>query len=513
MNNNRLVYHLIGSLSKAEKRYVSRYAAFNRDKSRLLKLFNFINEHGITGDEDLRKSNKNATLLRDLEVSKVHLTQLILVSLRQYHRQEGGERRLRGLMDDADLLWRKSQYQACAQTLKKIKRLAKSLGYYTYVLEAVYMERNMMGTHPAFPLTEETVDIANREEKEALEALQTEFKFRNLAARSAIIHKRFGNSRSETDFAEITALAAMPEYDVSEATTLRSKRFYHHSMLTYYSSIGNLERAVMHNREILETYNAPELIREHAAGFIIAHNNQALLHLRLKQYKSALEILEALPLQLKSAIRRPNRELQWRVQVARLNYSLGICLECGDMHRAKPLILEAEDFIARFARTISVMRLSEMRFSIASYYLINNQPDKALEYLSAVEQTDYVRQKHDLYISVRIMQLIAHYELGNTLLLPYLVRSLYHAVMSRERLFRFESVLIGFMRKDLLKIVDKRSAQRSFKKLHATFEVLYNDPLEQHAFINFDILSWLDSKIRNISFTQAIYEKHGHLLV
>ena len=154
-----------------------------------------------------------------------------------------------------------------------------------------------------------------------------------------------------------------------------------------------------------------------------------------------------------------------------------------------------------------------MRFSIASYYLINNQPDKALEYLSAVEQTDYVRQKHDLYISVRIMQLIAHYELGNTLLLPYLVRSLYHAVMSRERLFRFESVLIGFMRKDLLKIVDKRSAQRSFKKLHATFEVLYNDPLEQHAFINFDILSWLDSKIRNISFTQAIYEKHGHLLV
>lgn len=509
---NNLVYDLILGLSRPEKRYVNRYAAFNRSGSRLLKLYKAVNTHQIHSDEELKATRGTAPLLRDLEVSKVHLTQLILQALRQFHRKESGERQLRGYLDDADLLWRRSHYRACAQMLRKVKKLGHALGYYTYVLEAIHMERNLMATHSAFPLTNETVSAIDAEEKSVLQALITENRFRHFAAQSALTHKRYGNSRSPDDFAAITALIANPEHAEEAATTIRAQRFYHHSMLTYYTSVGDVEGGLRHNQQILDTYSAPELIRENAPGFVIAHSNQALLHLRLKQYRTALRILDELPIKLRQAIKRPNRELLWRVQVTRLNYSLGICIECGNIELAKPLVQEAITFIEAHAANINAMRLSEMRFSIASYYLLTHQPDTALQYLMDVEASPYVRNKNDLYVSARIMQLIAHYEMGNRQLLPYLLRSVYHAIMKRERLFRFEQVLIRFMRTDLVRVVDKRSAQRNFRKLYNALEPLQDDPLEQHAFINFDILSWLDSKVRHITFAEAVAEKHGYLL-
>ena len=111
----------------------------------------------------------------------------------------------------------------------------------------------------------------------------------------------------------------------------------------------------------------------------------------------------------------------------------------------------------------------------------------------------------DLQCYARLLHLIAHYELGNSGILEYLVKSVYRFMAKMENLSVVEEEIFKFIRSTF---------HLSYRKLRPEFEQLLNklksyesNRYETRAFAYLDIISWLESKVRNEPVQKVIRDK------
>ena len=74
-------------------------------------------------------------------------------------------------------------------------------------------------------------------------------------------------------------------------------------------------------------------------------------------------------------------------------------------------------------------------------------------------------------------------------------------------MFRFEKIILGFIKRTALTFKNKEVQREAFKKLKQELLPLLNNDFEKQAFDNFDFIAWLDSRIENISFADAVRKK------
>jgi hypothetical protein len=121
-----------------------------------------------------------------------------------------------------------------------------------------------------------------------------------------------------------------------------------------------------------------------------------------------------------------------------------------------------------------------------------------------VNESSDIRQ--DIQGMARIFNLILHYELGNSDSLEYFVKSTYRFLLKRNRLYKVESIVLNYLRKNA-NLFSQREVIESFKKLREELVPLSQDPFEKKAFEEFDLLSWLESKIEKKSFGEIVRSK------
>ena len=102
--------------------------------------------------------------------------------------------------------------------------------------------------------------------------------------------------------------------------------------------------------------------------------------------------------------------------------------------------------------------------------------------------------------------MISHYELGNYELIDYYIRSTYRFLLKKEDLHQFQRRILAFIKK-LDGYIRSDELDQSFKKLLEDLRVMEKDEFENRAFIYFDIISWLESKIQHIPIEEVIQRK------
>jgi hypothetical protein len=114
-------------------------------------------------------------------------------------------------------------------------------------------------------------------------------------------------------------------------------------------------------------------------------------------------------------------------------------------------------------------------------------------------------ERKDLQSLARILNLITHYELGNTMLLDSLLRSTYRYLNKANRLSEFERKMMSFIR-EAGKPHSKREMQKILETLKQDFEELSGQP-SYGVFDLFDIIAWLESKISGKPFATVVRER------
>ena len=107
------LFSLIKSLSKSEKRYFKLFAGFQGKGHNYMALFNSIDQMEAYDEKFIRKKFSGDPLLRQLHVTKNYLSKLILKSLKGYHMNESLNAKLKSLLLDVEILFRRDLLDQC----------------------------------------------------------------------------------------------------------------------------------------------------------------------------------------------------------------------------------------------------------------------------------------------------------------------------------------------------------------------------------------------------------------
>jgi len=118
-----------------------------------------------------------------------------------------------------------------------------------------------------------------------------------------------------------------------------------------------------------------------------------------------------------------------------------------------------------------------------------------------------VNLRNDLMCFALLMRIIVQFEMGKQDLLECTVRSVYRFLHKRKRLYKFEDIILRFIRNQAPGMNSKNEITSAFKKLKEELLPLTNDPFEKNAFAYFDMISWLESKIENKTFSEIVKSK------
>jgi hypothetical protein len=270
------------------------------------------------------------------------------------------------------------------------------------------------------------------------------------------------------------------------------------SRVMLHLALGDTDGAIRLSRTMIDLLDAHPEYREGNMGIYVASVNNylaaSLLHGESDDLFDRLARLRALD---------PPQERN-RVRIVEQSYSLEMWYHIGrgEFARAERLIGEIEEELRRHpgigakARLLFTYQFAYVRFALGEY-------DRALALLHAIETAPPAGVRHDLGFSAKILAILAHYELGNHDLLDYLLRSLYRHLTRRDRLHRFEALLLRHIRR-MARIADPADLPAYLRELRADLLPLLDDPGERGAFGYFDIIAWLDAHIEGEPFAVAV---------
>jgi hypothetical protein len=104
------------------------------------------------------------------------------------------------------------------------------------------------------------------------------------------------------------------------------------------------------------------------------------------------------------------------------------------------------------------------------------------------------------------MHLLAHYELGNDMIMESLTRSVYRFMAKMKNLTAVEEAIIGFLRKT--QNVPSRQLKPELIKLLDQVKVLEKNRHQTRSFAYLDIVSYLESKVQGKPMSVVLSEKH-----
>jgi hypothetical protein len=505
-NNNDPLYQLVKSLSKSEKRNFKLYAnrLQSNEDSKFMVLFDVIDKlNEYNEDKILQKAEDiSKTQLSNL---KAHLYKQILLSLRLHASNQDLDVYLREQIDYAKLLYNKGLYHQSLKMLDKAKTTASEFEKNLLLLEILDFEKHiesMYVTHSIDNTSEEISNAANLLNKK-IAGTNT---FSNLGLRLYGLYLKTSHVRNEKDFLFVNEFfkSNLPAYNLEELSFFEKLHLYQsyvwynyivQDFLTCYKYANRWVDLFEENKHLIPVYADLYLKGLHnllAALFYISHR---------QKFTEVLETLEKLGKEEFILNNENNSVLLFQyLYINKINYHFIL----GSFSEGLPMVKEIEEGVKRFDKKIDDNRILNFYYKIGCLYFGSGDNEKAIEYLNKViGYPGYFRS--DLQSFARILNLIAHYEMGNNRMVEHLVKSVYRFLSKLEEMNQVQQHIINFLRK--VPVMDTKSVKKEFIKLRSNLIKLQQDPYEKRAFLYLDIIAWLTCKIENRTIQEVMKEK------
>lgn len=494
MNSNISLFDLVKSLSGTEKRYLKLSPEFRADGNHK-RLFDCYDRMRSPNGALIRIEFENEPLLNQLHVAENALYKAILKTLRNFHAESSVEIELRNQLSDIELLYRKGLYGQCKTILKQTEKIAKRFENQFVLLEVYnwYSElRQVMADHKSFP--NHTVVFQN--EINSLNAHKNTIEYKKLSSDLFFHLRTEGFSRDASQFKEIEKIILSSQLQSeAKALTFRSKLSYYQLHGAYQTLKGNFEKAIEFQKKVVELLEAhPHQIQRKPLFYLISMNNLVIGQTKSKRYEEALNSIRALKASTqKFAIRN---SVDWQTKLFTTTHwlELDIFIQSGDLENGIALIPTVLSESERLRKHINPVHELQFDFAFSKLYFGSGKYKVALKWMNKILNHPDPELRSDIQCCTRMLQIITHYELKDWQTLPYSIINTTRYLKTSKKLYRAESALLSVMRK--LDDVEKEKEVKQLKKLKASFEEIFNDPLEKNLLENFDFLAWTEEKIK-----------------
>lgn len=498
---------LIRSLSKAEKRafklYARRNSSGNNGEMKFLMLFDTLDKMKVYDEDQLLKKTPGIKRSQ-LSNLKAHLYKQLLVSLRLTHSVDNSDVQIRERIDYARVLYNKGLYQQSLRWLENARVLARETRNDLLVLETLSFERLIESQYITRSI-HTRADELTIEAEEANRVIGMTNQLANLSLKLYGLYLKVGYARNEKDYYMVKEFFHSNLPDVEEAQLTYFEKLYLYMSYVWYHYITQdfLQCYRYATRWVNLFRDYPEMQQYRPDLYIKGMHNLLAALFNIQHYEHFIEMLDELE---HFADKRDefqfteNTELQL-FQFVYTNRINKYYME-GRFTDGLSLVPEIEAGIERFGYKMDSHHILLFWYKIGCLYFGSGDNKMAIRYLNKIINYPDTQLREDIHCFARILNLIAHFELGNDDLVDYQVRSVYRFLGKMEDLHLVQQAIFKFLRK--LPSISPDMLTSEFGKLHEKLVSLKEQPFEKRPFLYLDIISWLECKRDGVTVQEVI---------
>ncbi len=506
MEKTDALFLLVKSLTKSEKRQFKLYAGRlggNSEKN-FIALFSVLDKlEAFDEKQILAKTNIKK---QQLSNSKAHLYRQILVSLKLNPIHRNAKMQVREQLDFATILYNKGLHRQSLKVLDKAKSIALANEDSNLAFSIVELEKAVESQYITRSLSSRADNLIS-ESKELGEKTLMLSKLSNLSLQLYSMLLKKGYVSNDKDFDEIQQFfkEALPTYELKNLGII--ERLYLYKAYLWYSFIvQDFVASYRYAQKWVDLfYYNPEMKKTNPVFYLKGINyllESLFLIQHLTRFRSTLNFFE-------DELKNQNFLLNENTESLAFLYlylnKINLYFLEGNFNLGLGLIPEVLEEIENHRSKIDDHHLMVFYYKFASLHFGASQYEKCIYYLDKIIKNKQLGMREDLMCFTRILNLVAHYEAGIDQNLEVLIKSTYKFLIKMNELHLVQQKFISFLRN--LSNIYPHELKKAFKELHGELKVFENHPYEKRSFMYLDIISWLESKIDNVSVESIIKRK------
>lgn len=501
------LFQLIKSISKSEKRNFKLYAnrISSEKETKFLLLFDVLDHMEEYNEAIILKKNKEIKQSQ-LPNLKAHLYKQLLTSLRLTQVNHDISISIREQIDHAKVLYNKGLYQQSLKLLEKTKSLASKNKKNLLQFEIIEFEKLIESQYITKSIENRAEEIT-REANEICQTMNGVVFFSNMSIRLYGLYLKVGYVRNEKDLLMVKEFfnTNLHPYDIQKLS-FYEKLYLYQSYVWYNLIIQDFLMCYKYAQKWVDLFlTDPEMIQIQTDLYLKGLNNVlvALFYTNhLSTFNKNLRLLRKLE---KEDQFKHNSNLNILLRMFSFMHQINKHFMEGSFGKGIQLVPKIENFLEETKFGLDNHRALVFYYKIACLYFGDGQYKNAIKYLNKIADVRDTSLRGDIHCFARILNLISHYELENTELLEYQIRSTYRFLAKMEDLQEVQKYILRFLRR--LSMISPDQLKDELKKSRIDLQKWENDPFEKRAFLYLDLISWLDSKIQNRPVQEIIMEK------
>ncbi len=495
---------LIHSLTKAEKRHFKLFSSRlqRQEGTQFIKLFDLLEKTKDIDDDLIRKKLGNIAGVKYANLKR-NLYSNVLTSLRLVHSSKKVDLEIREQIDYARILYGKGLYLQSLRLLERIKVVALNHNQEILLLEIIEFEKLIESRHITRSHKDRTTQLSEESGRLADTVLNA-VKLSNLKLLMYGKYVQMGHVRSVKDEKIIQQVfkTNLPKTPPAQLNTI-DLISYHQCQVWYYFILLDFHQCLDHAIKWKELYDAKLfLIDRDPDSFMHAMHYILTCSYNLKHYNVFMKTLKELEKFREINYNRfnENSKILSFVYVHTSRFHMYF-LE-GRFKEGLEIVPKTIKRLDKYSVKLDEHRIMVFYYKIAWMYIGAGDPRSASTYLDKIIDLKSIPLREDLQGYARLLNLIAHYEMGNKGLLSYLVRSSNYFLKKMYDLNKVQKAILHFFNR--LMNADTFKEKELFNAFLPELQALSKDHYEQQAFIYLDIISWVKSKVNAVPLPQVI---------
>lgn len=510
MMSNRsadILFQLIKSMEKAEKRHFKLYIKRSSGKEdlKIVRLFDALDKLKEYEEKLLLKRMPGVTKPQ-LANLKIHLYKQILASLRLLKSADSLDLQLNEQFDYAHILYKKGLFHQSLRILDRTKEIAKSNQKFNFLPQLIALEKRIENLHITRSM-QDKAEILSAEANEVSRHIGMVARLSNLALKLYSWFVQHGHARNEEDEKDVRQF--MKENltpDVWEQTGFY-ERLYLYQSYTWYAFIRqDFLQYYRYTQKWVDLFmKQPLMVRVETGHYIKGLHNLLNSHFALRNYRQFEKVVKQFE-KLAQTDRVKDHD-SFRIQAfiyistARINQHFML----GTFKPGLSLIPGIEEKLATYHLFIDSHRILVLNYKFAMLYFGSGDYNRCLDYLQKIINNK-ATLRYDLQCYARLLHLMAHYELGNDMLMESLTKSVYRFMAKMRNLTVVEEAMFKFLRQSIP--LSPRQLKPQFEKFLETIKYLEKNRFQTRSFAYLDVISWVEGKVYDKPMGTIIHEKY-----
>lgn len=498
------LFELIQSLSKSEKRYFKVLSSKHviGEENKYIQLFDFMDDMDDYDENMIMEHFKGEAFLNKFSITKSRLYDHILKSLEQFHSSHSVDAQIYNLLNCVDILQNKTLYKQAHKLLRSAEKLAVKNDRYSILMEISLKRKRLLEKQNYADIKPKELEDFLHQDAERLEKLKN---YMHLwSTKSELFYIINKKNRTENE-SEIQSLREqIKQFDTLPDSSLFFDSMYlkNHINSAYCFYIGDFECSLNYLTKNIDLFQeSPNRIKQDPTNYVSVLVNTVFIAHKIGKkivFRDSLNELKNFSDRYKIEL---TEDIEIKMFSSTASLELSIMINSGEFEKAAILIPEIESSLEKFDSKINTVRKSFLYFQIAYAYFGNGQFKESLKWVNKILNSN-TSDKDELFGYANLFNLILHYELENSRLLPYTLKSVERLYGRKDEEKSFEKLFLNYFKK-IIKKEKEINKKELFYDLHENIQT----SSEKHAipmeYFRFDY--WVEAKAKNKEFASLFH--------